>query len=147
MNKRGQGLSTNAIILIVLGVVVLAVLVIGFIIGWGKISPFVSSDNVATISNQCTISCSTNSIYDFCSRGRDLKEGGKTYKSVTCNYISQKLPKYAIEKCPSVSCSNVVLIDSAGIKDINGLKAKCDGNSGKIIQTLVDDSLLSYNCP
>ena len=35
-NRKGQGLSTNAIILIVLGIVVLVVLIAGIMLGWGQ---------------------------------------------------------------------------------------------------------------
>ena len=47
MNKRGQGLSTNAIILIVLGVVVLVVLIGGFTIGWGQMAPWIKTNKKA----------------------------------------------------------------------------------------------------
>ena len=43
-NKKAQGLSTNAIILIVLGVIVLAVLVIGFTMGWDFIASRLSDE-------------------------------------------------------------------------------------------------------
>ena len=37
MEKRGQSMSTNTIILIILGVVVLVVLIMGFTQGWGTL--------------------------------------------------------------------------------------------------------------
>jgi hypothetical protein len=109
-NKRGQGLSTNAIILIVLGVIVLAVLVIGFIVGWEKIAPWMSKDNVGTIVTSCDVACSTNSVYDYCSKSRELKaddlpgnvksiEGNCTFFSNTAGY-----GKYGIIACPGL-CS------------------------------------------
>ena len=114
-NKRGQGLSTNAIILIVLGVVVLAVMVIGFTIGWDKIAPWLSTNNVDTIVTQCSVACSTGSAYDYCTIQRtlkadDLKEGEVAKKSVTgsCYAFSQEstLIKYGIAACSSItSCT------------------------------------------
>ena len=64
-NKRGQGLSTQAIILIVLGVAVLVIMIIGFTVGWDKIAPWLSRDNVDSIVTQCEVACSTQSVYDF----------------------------------------------------------------------------------
>ena len=67
MNKRGQGLSVNAIILIILGVFVLAMLIIGFTIGWGTLKDkLVPSNNVKTIVDACALASGTQSVYDFC---------------------------------------------------------------------------------
>jgi len=106
MNKRGQGLSVNAMILIILGVVVLVVLILGFTIGWSKIIPFLPSNNVDTIVKMCGNSCSTNSQYDFCSLERELKdEKGKVYKK-SCQVFSteENYKIYGIAKCPGL-CS------------------------------------------
>jgi hypothetical protein len=114
-NKRGQGLSTQAIILIVLGIAVLVVLIIGFTIGWGNIAPWLSGDNVDTIANQCQAACSTMGVYDFCTKPRELKasdlpfdEEGKAQKKVmdTCLFFSTYENKhgntYGIEPCPGL---------------------------------------------
>jgi hypothetical protein len=104
-NKRGQGLSTNAIILIVLGVVILVVLIIGFTMGWANIAPWLSSDNVDTIANQCQSACATRSVYDFCTKQRELKVDDLPdgVKSVTesCLFFSttENYEKYGIEDC------------------------------------------------
>ena len=102
MDKRGQGLSTNAIILIVLGVVVLVILILGFTMGWERIAPWMSKDNVDTIVNQCSVACSTQSVYDFCTKTRELKADGlpggvKSFKG-NCSYFS------TIKDCPSITC-------------------------------------------
>jgi len=74
MNKRGQGLSTTAIILIVLGVLILVFLIIGFALGWTKIIPWISPpNNIQDITDKCAMACSTNSKYDFCTSRRDVK--------------------------------------------------------------------------
>ena len=74
MNKKAQGLSTNAIILIVLGVIVLVVLVVGFLAGWDKIASWIKpSNNVKTIVDACSMACSTNSVYDYCNVTREVK--------------------------------------------------------------------------
>jgi hypothetical protein len=111
-DKRGQGLSTNAIILIILGVVVLVVLILGFTMGWSRIAPWLSNDNVDTIAQQCATACSTNSVYDFCTKKRELNDGTTKLKDVTCYYLSEKVPTYGIAACPSVSCENIVTFET-----------------------------------
>lgn len=110
-NKRGQGLSTNAIILIVLGIVVLAVLVIGFTMGWGKIAPWISTSNVDTIATQCSVACSTGSTYDYCDVERELKFEGtlgnlKSGEKYNCDLLSSVSGSH-VEKCPGIQpCSS-----------------------------------------
>jgi len=135
-NKRGQGLSTNAIILIVLGVVVLAVLIIGFTLGWGKIAPWISADNVDAISTVCEVACSTNSVYDYCNSKRELKDGSETLKDVTCYYLSEKEIKYGINKCGNI-CSDVSVIKESDESD-----EKCDEDKdkGKVMQIFKTDT-------
>ena len=141
-NKRGQGLSTNAIILMVLGVIVLVVLIIGFTMGWARISPWLNTNNVDIIVNQCGVACSTNALYSYCSQERDLKADDETLKDVSCYYLSEKKLQYGIEKCPSISC-NIILVDLIG-EEL--LETKCEGNEGKTIQALVNNKLENYDC-
>jgi len=105
--KRGQGLSTNAIILIILGVVVLVVLIIGFTMGWSKIAPWMSSDNVDTIVQQCGAACSTNSVSGYCSKKRELNDGDGYKVETTCYTFSldTDLAKYGIDEC-SIDCKD-----------------------------------------
>jgi hypothetical protein len=113
MNKRGQDLSTSTIILIILGIAVLVILVIGFTIGWQKVVPWLSSNNVDTIVNQCQASCTTSDTYGYCTLQRKLISDdlpndatGKAQKDVlnTCNFFSNDAGylKYNIGKCPSL---------------------------------------------
>jgi len=104
MDKRGQGLSTNAIILIILGVVVLVVLILGFMLGWDTLAPWLSSENVDTIVRQCSAACSTAKTYDFCTKTRTLKSQTEELKDVTCYYLSKKKTTYGIEECSAVDC-------------------------------------------
>ena len=108
-NRRGQGLSTNAIILIILGVVVLIVLILGFTMGWKKILPFVSTNNVETIKTSCDIACSTNSAFDYCSVEREVKDGTNDKFEDTCynlaNSDGYSTRNYGIAVCPSITCS------------------------------------------
>lgn len=114
-NKRGQGLSTNAIILIILGVIILVVLIIGFTLGWGTIAPWIKpSNNVKDIVQACSIACSTENVYDYCTFARELKAEDLPgdVKSVTesCKFISTTVgyEKYGIKTCPRLCPVDIV---------------------------------------
>ena len=145
MKKRGQGLSTTAIILIILGIVILVVLVIGFSIGWGRVSPFISKSNVDSISTQCSVACTTNSVYDFCSKARNLNDGNVTLKGITCYYLASEKSNYGIAKCPAISC-DVSFVNAKSVADLQ-TPEKCTGHEGKTIQALINNELQSYSCP
>ncbi|GIU68530.1 MAG: hypothetical protein KatS3mg001_380 [Candidatus Pacearchaeota archaeon] len=108
--KKGQGLSTNAIILIVLGVIVLVVLALGFTLGWNRILPFISQNNVENIKTACVTACTTQSVYDYCTANRTLKAedlpGGVKEVKNTCNFFATnpEFSKYGIEVCSSITC-------------------------------------------
>lgn len=103
-NKKGQGLSTTTIILLVLGLVILVMLILGFSLGWNKIFPFLKSNNVQTIVNDCSIACSTQAKFDFCSAKRDLNNGEETIVDVTCYQLSTdtEYEIYGIDRCPAL---------------------------------------------
>jgi len=107
MNKRGQGLSTNAIILIVIGVIILVLLIVGFVMGWDKIIPWINpSNNVDDVKQACDIACSSGSSYKYCSQKRDLIAEGETIKDATCHWLSKNKPAYAISSCSNAGCVN-----------------------------------------
>jgi hypothetical protein len=110
MNKKAQGLSTNAIILIVLGVVVLVILIAGFTMGWSNIAPWLSSENVGTIASSCETACSTNNIYSFCTKNRELVDAEKQKFTATCeNFATEEdYKKYGIQPCSSIDCSSLL---------------------------------------
>lgn len=155
MNKRGQGLSINAIILIVLGVLVLIALIIGFAIGWSKIFPWLKpSDNVKDIVDSCSLACSGASKYNYCSEKRELVTEEVTLKNVTCNFLAKEKTSYGISRCTALSCDN--LISSAGTKaDAESkLNEPCKSNptiaggTAKIVEYLdaVTKTLMTTNC-
>ena len=118
-NKRGQGLSVNAIIMIVLGVVVLAVLALGFTMGWGNIKDRIApSNNVKTVVDACSLACNTNSQFDYCTYPREIKIGGDALevmkdkdgkvlvikdKKYSCKDLLN-YPNFGITECASVTC-------------------------------------------
>ena len=101
MNQRGQGLSTNAIILIILGLVVLVMLILGFTMGWNKLLPFLSKDNVDQVISSCEQACITSSQYSYCAQHRELIMNGEK-EVVTCNLLSVK--NLGFEKCSKITC-------------------------------------------
>lgn len=110
VNKRGQGLSTNTLILIILGVIVLVVLAVGFTMGWDKIAPWIGGgSNVDTIKQQCSVACSTGATYDYCSASRNFKSENKPDNRIAnCSYFSKNAPyntTYGFEACPTIPCN------------------------------------------
>lgn len=111
MEKKAQGLSINAVILIILGLAVLAVLILGFMLGWNKLLPwFGERNNVDTIAKSCETACGSENLYSYCSVKRDLGDGTKTYKGVTC-YMLANVPDFAgygVKDCSNLDCKSVV---------------------------------------
>ena len=109
MKKKAQGLSINAIILIVLGLAVLVILALGFMLGWNKIVPwFGEKNNVDTISKSCETACGSENLYNYCSVKREISDGTSTYKNITC-YTLGILPlftnMYGIKSCSNLNCN------------------------------------------
>ena len=121
-NKRGQGLSTNAIILIVLGVIILAVLIIGFTFGWNSFKNIMSPTNVDSLIEECGSVCGLTQEYSFCSAERTLRvnEDDLEVKS-SCAVFSTapEFSKYKISECSQIdcdlSCSEIIVGGKAGI--------------------------------
>lgn len=143
-NKRGQGMSTNTIILIILGLIVLVVLIIGFTQGWSSITPWISGSNVDSVSQACEVACSTGKTYDFCTSPRELKTDDGNYEDVTCNYVVEEMPELGFEECPDVSCPQVIV----ELQEGETLEDKCQETDyeGETIQALVDNKLETMEC-
>jgi len=106
----GQGLSVNAIILIVLGIAVLVVLILGFTIGWGNILPFVKTNNIQNIVTACETACTTGAQYDYCSTKRTVNDGTNKGFESTCVELSSNETyvgrDYGVQNCPQIVCSS-----------------------------------------
>ncbi len=142
-NKRGQGLSRNAIILIILGVVVLVIMMIGFYAVWGTLAPWLSTDNVDTVIGSCQTACSTQSVFSYCSKERDLKTGKEEIKT-TC-YLLERLEefeRFKLKPCAiscNIKCSDVsVIID--GEKRTASLSTEACAGAEEDISNLVTDA-------
>jgi hypothetical protein len=106
INKKGQGMSISTVILLILGLVILVVLILGFTIGWSKLAPWISSNNLDTLKNSCATFCATGGTYDFCSVLRDVKDGTNAKFQATCQDLSTKATYlsrgYGIVACPNL---------------------------------------------
>ena len=116
-NKKGQELSTNTVIILVLAVLVLVFIIIGFSIGWNKIFPFINPpNNVKDVSDKCALACSTEDIYGFCTSSRDLK-------------VEQDLE--GLGTAFKGTCYDLITVTSLGIKSCSNSNVRCaDGYSG-----------------
>ncbi|MBS3086721.1 hypothetical protein J4422_03400 [Candidatus Pacearchaeota archaeon] len=109
---KGQGLSVNAIILIILGLVVLVILILGFTVGWNKIFPFVKSNNVQNIVTACETACTTGAKYDYCTVQREVNDGTNP-KIKDADTTCEKLASggkytgrnYGVEICSAITCA------------------------------------------
>jgi hypothetical protein len=107
INKKAQGMSISTVILLILGLVILVVLILGFIMGFDKILPFINTgNNIETIQNACSTACATNSQYNFCSVKRTVKDGVNDKFDATCLELSANpiydQRGYGIEDCPGL---------------------------------------------
>lgn len=142
--KKAQGMSTNTIILIVLGVLVLVILAVGFIMGWDKIAPWLSKANVDEVAQQCGIACSTGKVYDFNVKVMELTDEDKVEVKTSCLVLANEFTKYAIETCPSITdkpeCKDVKInaksAAAAGVTactaaqyDVSALVSDADGTT------------------
>ena len=107
-NTKGQGLSVNAIILIILGIVVLAILILGFTIGFDRLLPFVQKNNIDNIQAACSIACSTQNQFDFCSVQRNVNDGSREEFPTNCYDLATNSSydgrNYGIDECPAITC-------------------------------------------
>ena len=97
-----------AIILIILGIIVLVVLVLGFTIGWNRLLPFVSSNNIGNIQTTCSTACSTSNTYDYCTLPREINDGVNEKFTSTCYNLTQSeftSRNYGIQACSGITCT------------------------------------------
>jgi len=119
MNKRGQtekfslcnllpnrkGDTNWVLIMLILGIIVLVVLASGFVIGWNKFLPWLSSDNIETVVTQCQVACATSSQYGFCSQNRTVNDGEKDIATdVSCFVLASQYPIVGVSDCSQVTC-------------------------------------------
>ena len=100
-------------ILLILGVVILVILILGFTLGWNKVLPFFSTNNVQNIQTSCSSACATNNAYEYCVLNRTLQApdlpGGAKKAYGNCTWFSTipDYKAYGIESCSQIDCSTV----------------------------------------
>jgi len=147
-NKRGQGLSTTAIILIVLGVLILVVLIIGFSAGWDRVAPWLGGgNNIDNLKKSCAVACTSDAEYDYCTKKRELKSDEEELKDVTCDFIVQEKAIYGIDACPGTPCGiEFVKLEGVTLASQVTDGSKCPGNEGKTIYSIIDKKLETHLC-
>jgi len=104
-DKKAQGLSTSTIILLVLGILILVILIYGFTQGWGKIVPWLNSENVDEVVDGCAGACALSSDYEYCNKVRELNDDKFKFKTSCYIYANNlDLTKYKVLKCPTINC-------------------------------------------
>jgi len=114
-NKRGQEISVNTLVLIVIAVLVLVFLIVGFAIGWKKIFPFITpGNNIKDIVDKCSLACSTQALYDYCSAKREVRvdeplmgSDNKKEFTATCKDL-ESVTELGISPCTTIVCPNYV---------------------------------------
>lgn len=146
-NKKAQGLSRNAIILLVIGIIVLVVLIIGFQQGFSNLAPFLSSNNVDQVQQSCNLACNNNEVQGYCMSGREVNTDDETLEEATCNYLGERGSQHDIVTdfgCSSISCEDVTIVS---LSEGETLQDYCNSeNEGQILQAMVDGTLESYTC-
>jgi len=122
-------MSTNTIILLILGLVVLVALIWGFATGWSGMKSLVNPSNVDGVIQDCNSACGINSAYSYCSGERTLRvnEDNLKVKSTCAVFSSEKsFAKYKIPACPTISCdlqcSDIVIDGKKGISTLTSGK-------------------------
>jgi hypothetical protein len=146
-NKRGQGMSTNTIILLILGVVVLVVLIFGFTTGWKAFKNIANPTNVDDIREDCKAVCGLNEEFSFCSGERILRVNEEDFEVKTSCAVLASSPdfiRYKIESCPSVKCE--MKCEEIRVDDETGVKVDVDVEGGYDVSALANDLGPSEKC-
>ena len=105
-NKRGAAIAVNTIIFLILGIAILVMLILGFTIGFNKLLPFLSSENVKDVVTACNSACITSSQYAFCTQNRTLIDENKIEYRNSCNGFAtdSEFSKFGIDTCGPLTC-------------------------------------------
>lgn len=111
-NRRGQGLSITTIVIIILAIVVLVFLVYGFSVGWNNLFDRVENigggaENVASIVQACSLACSTNSQFDYCSVRREVTFGDDRDGTYNCKALEGMGVGLNCDTDPNTGCKEI----------------------------------------
>ena len=109
-DKKGAEMTIGTIVMIILALVVLVVIIYGFTTGWGNLWQNIigfggGKVNVQTVVRSCQLACSTNSVYDYCTKVRDVTktEDQKTPDKKKCFELEGD--EYNLDKCEQIDCT------------------------------------------
>jgi len=136
LRKRGQGLTTGTLLLIVLGIIVLVFLVYGFSVGWGNMFDRIinfggGNSNAATLASACQVACQAQDSYGYNQQRRELKLDNKVKLDVTCEML-ESARTFTEEGCYMFSGIVASLISGVVEDDCKALwdgECKVNGNS------------------
>ena len=99
-------MSTNTIVLLILGIIVLVALVFGFATGWQSFKKVLSPTNVDKIAEDCEVACGLGNQFSYCSEERTLRIVSEDVEvKFSCFDFSESDDyKQYIANCPSISC-------------------------------------------
>jgi hypothetical protein len=124
-STKGQGMSTNTIILLILGLVILVALIWGFATGWTSFKTITNPTNVDSLVEDCQTACGLNQKFSYCSADRTLNVLEEKLEVETSCAVLATLPafdKYGIEACPSIdcdlSCEDIMIDGKKGQTDL-----------------------------
>lgn len=106
-NKKAQGMSTNTIILLILGLAVLVVLILGFTSGWKIFKGEVYKTNVDQVVEDCSTVCGLNQQFTYCSGERTLRVNEEDLEIKTSCAVLAGLTdfaRYGVQDCPQIDC-------------------------------------------
>lgn len=126
-NKRG---SKKVIVISLIVIFILGGLVFTFF----TLERGIKDEELNEILAKCSDYCSRGFPSDFCRMRLEINIDGIEYSSMTCHYLSQKIPSLGVETCPEIPCDNIAFADG----EISfGDVISCDGNEGKEVYGLV----------
>jgi hypothetical protein len=125
-NKKAQSMSTNTIILLILGLLVLVFLIWGFTTQWQSVQKIITPTNVGEKITECKVdACSLAShSFSYCRGDRTLRVNEDDLVVETSCYVLANLPefnKYGFEECSKFENE---------CKDLSCEDIKIDGNYG-----------------
>ncbi len=148
-NRRGQGLSVNVIILLILGLVILVVMIWGFMTGWSYFKDIISPTNVDSLVEDCASVCNLNQEYSFCSVERNLRVNEENLEVKTsCAVLSGvfNFAKYKVAKCPSITCDlscEDIVIDEKSVNNKKGVPSASSVEGKYDVSSLATTGLTS----
>lgn len=142
MKNKAQGMSTNTIVILILAVVVLVVLILGFTMGWDKIAPWLSSENVDDIKDQCMADESTNAEFGFCSKLRVLNDGENKIET-TCAVFAN-VDQFSVYGIDGGTMDCDLPCESITINEVKGIEGSSTGYDVSVISDV--DTLNGETC-